>query len=817
MKHRHILLLLTLIAATAATAQHVVGSWQQFPVYGRTVSQAVETPTTLYFTSEGSLFARATDADESRSLDNTNDLNDVDVSLIRYNPQGRYLMVAYGNANLDLVRDNGRTLAMPDIKDAVTYDPKTVYDINFGADGRIYVATSIGMVVFDDRRGHVIQSGRYNKKVYTAFELADMVMVGCEYDFYWARLGDRLGSLQTMTRAFGIGNITRQARVLDREANRFVLNTDGGLHIFCMRPTPTVSSPYTERVQYAEYKGCSDLIETADGRIYFEHSGSLYHITPQGEIVKLLTLPEPLQGQIYAMAADPTISPVWAVDTEGVAQYRLTADGAVTVLSEKARPAYATTVSRVGTLFPTADGMGAYVSNYPCSNYRPAATAKANDPQTTDLFSQGSLTDVAPRLATSQYKNTPSWQKTFKWNGLFAPTFILENPADPSMLYMGTAYEGVFALREGEQLAQFYTDNSPLVPANGCRAFGGAFDRAGNLWVGQEIYKYEDAPEFIVLPAAKTLTPEAVTAADWHQVNLSGYITSKDHLILPCKKSDIVFLYVGSSYSPLAVYDTRGTWTDFTDDRLTLIQTFTDQDGKRINPYMITSMAEDHDGRVWLGLNDGGILEIANPADALNPNFTVNHIKVPRNDGSNLADYLAGTTSVYAISVDPSNRKWIATGSAGVYLVSPRGDKILAHFDTSNSPLPTDRISSVLAIEGTNSVLVGTTGGLFEYTADSAPARPDYSEVYAYPNPVTPDYTGWITIRGLMDNSLVKICDSAMQTVAQIQSEGGMALWDGLNASGARVPSGVYYVAASTSATAGTSTADIVAKILVVR
>ena len=34
---------------------------------------------------------------------------------------------------------------------------------------------------------------------------------------------------------------------------------------------------------------------------------------------------------------------------------------------------------------------------------------------------------------------------------------------------------------------------------------------------------------------------------------------------------------------------------------------------------------------------------------------------------------------------------------------------------------------------------------------------PDFSDVYAYPNPVRPDYTGWITIKGLMDNSLVKL------------------------------------------------------------
>ena len=45
-----------------------------------------------------------------------------------------------------------------------------------------------------------------------------------------------------------------------------------------------------------------------------------------------------------------------------------------------------------------------------------------------------------------------------------------------------------------------------------------------------------------------------------------------------------------------------------------------------------------------------------------------------------------------------------------------------------------------------------------------------------------------------MDNSLVKIADSAGNVVAQIKSDGGMAVWDGCNVSGERVRTGVYFV-----------------------
>lgn len=167
------------------------------------------------------------------------------------------------------------------------------------------------------------------------------------------------------------------------------------------------------------------------------------------------------------------------------------------------------------------------------------------------------------------------------------------------------------------------------------------------------------------------------------------------------------------------------------------------------------------------------------------------------------------------MAVDASNRKWIGTNDSGVYLVSENGDEIISNFNVSNSPLSTNTITAVYADPNSNSVFFATLEGLFEYSSGTSPARPDYSDVYAYPNPVEPGYTGWITIKGLMDSSLVKIMDSGMHLVYQTTSQGGMALWDGCTLNGARVKSGVYYVLASTSDDTSTE-GDVVAKILVV-
>ena len=103
---------------------------------------------------------------------------------------------------------------------------------------------------------------------------------------------------------------------------------------------------------------------------------------------------------------------------------------------------------------------------------------------------------------------------------------------------------------------------------------------------------------------------------------------------------------------------------------------------------------------------------------------------------------------------------------------------------------------------------------LFVYSSDASPAAEDYSDIYAYPNPVRPEYSGSITIKGLMDNSLVKIADVQGNVIWNGRSEGGLAVWDGCDAAGNRVRSGVYMVYASQNASGSSSGA--VTKIVVI-
>ena len=71
--------------------------------------------------------------------------------------------------------------------------------------------------------------------------------------------------------------------------------------------------------------------------------------------------------------------------------------------------------------------------------------------------------------------------------------------------------------------------------------------------------------------------------------------------------------------------------------------------------------------------------------------------------------------------------------------------------------------------------------------------------VWAYPNPVTHDYTGLITITGLSYNASIKIVSSNGALIAEGQSNGGIFTWDGCDKDGKRVASGVYMVISATN------------------
>lgn len=247
--------------------------------------------------------------------------------------------------------------------------------------------------------------------------------------------------------------------------------------------------------------------------------------------------------------------------------------------------------------------------------------------------------------------------------------------------------------------------------------------------------------------------------------------------------------------SQIFSFDDNGTLDNISDDKTVTLTKVYDQDNKEINfcgSANLRSIAQDKNGALWVGTTEGLFL-INDPNKMFNNNFRVYRIKIPRNDGTGLADYLLGTEEIKAIVVDGANRKWIGTASSGIYLVSEDGLETIHHFTSENSPLLSNAIQSIAINEQTGEVFIGTGNGLISYQSDAIEGGNKFKNVRAYPNPVRPEYNGIITITGLVADTQVRITDINGYLIYETQSNGGVATWNGCNASGEKVATGVYF------------------------
>lgn len=247
---------------------------------------------------------------------------------------------------------------------------------------------------------------------------------------------------------------------------------------------------------------------------------------------------------------------------------------------------------------------------------------------------------------------------------------------------------------------------------------------------------------------------------------------------------------------------------------LNAIKTFINQDGTNVQIINgVRCVVEDLNGDMWVGTSSGPLLLPQSQISESNPVFT--QIKVPRNDGTNLADYLLSGVDITAMVIDGANRKWFGTNGSGVYVIDSDNITEVHHFTETNSPLLSNYIESMAINPATGEVFFGTGNGLCSYMSDASQGNENMNDdsVYAYPNPVRPDYSGLITITGLSYNSDVKIVTSNGVLVNQGRSTGGMYTWDGCDLKGKRVASGVYMVETATA----TGKKGTVCKIAIVR
>lgn len=369
------------------------------------------------------------------------------------------------------------------------------------------------------------------------------------------------------------------------------------------------------------------------------------------------------------------------------------------------------------------------------------------------------------------------------------------DPTDNSRV-MAAGRCGLYEFKNGVLENFYYKENSPLRPVTSSSTgkyltddytlvHGIKFDNDGNLWVLNSQANNVNLLEF-------------TKSGQWisHYKNELCYKDNTSMSTMRCLLFDSQGLlwFINTHFnSPCIIC------YDKTTDKVLIYSSFTNQDGTNYENCYPYDIQEDYQGNIWIATNQGPFY--IKKEEKGQSNATLYQEKVPRNDGTNFADYLLSGIHTNGIAIDGGGRKWFATIGNGVFLVSADNMTQLQHFTAENSPLLSNNVQYISINHSSGEVFLLTDKGLCSYIADATVASDDMQKdnVYAYPNPVEPGYTGLITVVGLSFDADVKILTSSGRLVAQGRSNGGTFTWDRCDQQGKRVASGVYMVAAATS------------------
>jgi ligand-binding sensor domain-containing protein len=399
-----------------------------------------------------------------------------------------------------------------------------------------------------------------------------------------------------------------------------------------------------------------------------------------------------------------------------------------------------------------------------------------------------------------------------KWKYIKPSTFsnvrdlsqLTIDPKDPEHLYFSSWGKGVLEMQDNERVelwTHLNTNNhiqrlfyAPDPNYTSIRIGGSIFDKDGNLWIanGWNV----DRP-FVVRKSN----------GEWDSFSLDNISTNDDNGMgeIAIDKNDNK--WIATRGDGIWIFNQGEDFDSNSDDKM--LKFSTSENSGNLPNSRVNTIAIDKENVAWIGTKLG--LVVFSDIDEM---FDLNYYSAEPIiiEENGVGKKLLGNQTINKIVVDGANNKWFATESGGVYYTSSNGQKTIHHFTEENSPLLSNQVLDLDIDPETGRVYFVTSKGLISFLGDATEGGSNFSKVFAYPNPVPPNFDGDIYIKGLTDKTNVKITDINGNLIFETTSQGGQAVWDGRSLSGYKAASGVYLVFAVSKD--GTDTT--VTKILIV-
>lgn len=803
-----LILLMWLLPAEAGAEE-----WRIHSSYDGQMERIIDTPKFAYFlgTSEryepankgmdnlaGVLIRYDKDGDEYTLLNTMSGMSGDIVKAIEYNFDKKYLAIAYDNGKIDLLHDNGDLDMIPGL--SMSSGSKIVNNISFDTQqDLIYLATDFGYFTINDRL----------KEVGTSRDFGQKVMSVVNYDGkLWLSTADKI--IYGEPKYFNLSDFTE---VADRDhVIRMTTLGEDGIYILsgwranamCHR-LHKVDDAY--QMNGVSWEGIVSMEPTNKGLLLGGKTGMrIFRENGKRDEVRMTT------SDRGAYVASYDERDYWFSNgRKGISRKRTLGDGSAnwSVLSDNYMPNIS--------------------SAYICSSmgYSPEYGMLVRN----HGFELGYSNDIDFNDLISAYKNM-NWKRvstTYNSDSkgliFYNPNGIAIDPNNPNHVYCGSIFNGLLRL-DLSDISKSVHLSKPSDFAGGygspefaavvddppagafwpirCLFSAPVFDSRGNMWAIYVNPEYTGAAGssktelWYWTPEDRAASTSASNVRPFKKIVVDASLSNNPKLFaLKTSANKNLLISAGNiTRAGFVVYDHNGTLDDTSDDRMVYLASLYDQDGNNLEvTYVYTVYEDPQTGTVWMSTSSDIItFDPKNLFDSA----SVKRIKVPRNDGTNLADYLLDGVTVTQIMADASGNKWFATRGAGIVCTNAEGREILRSYNSENSGLRGDVVYSMCHNPETNSLMISTDKGLCELFLSGAGGTDSGDEVRAYPNPARPGYHGYVTIDGLPESAMVKIVDSAGALTKECgMASGGEVKWDLTNLYFKRVPAGVYFIIAS--------------------